>query len=257
MAGITILIEYPWTSSYSPWLSSSYPWATIGGNEILGFNVLSWNNAINDWDHTYSTWSDSLEPCPSIIAGTGVSFSATEEILTISVQDPSIVEGIGTSFSATEESLVISVQNPTIVEGEGISFLVSVNDLNITSLDPEILLDFTVFPDAENLLISIVEPRRTGALWEIRIEPTTNWTNRTKPTEKWETRNQVLWSYRVLPWTSTYYPWLVTDRIKISTWNPRSEVGLTWNGATMTWDEFTNNWDGYKLRTKPTTTWQQ
>jgi len=219
MTDVVVELEYLWGANYQPWLSTNFPWLVLSN----GSDSMSISTSVED---------------PIVIEGQGVTFNSTEDTLTIAIQDPTITEGLGVSFDTTVESVIISLQSPTITEGSGNTILVSTESLTLLAQNPSIEYDFTVFPNTESFTIELIPPSKIGLLWEIRIQPI----------EKWKTREQVLWSYDIHPWSSTFYPWLVNPWVQTSSWQERTKPETTFiNRIKPT--------SGWSERTKPTTDW--
>lgn len=218
MAGITIELEYLWSANYQPWISTSYPWKVLSqGAKSIALSQIN----------------------PTIIQGQGVTFNHTVDSLVISVQNPTITEGQGLIVSPTVESFTLSIQNPTITEGLGKVVDVSAESLILSSQNPNIEYDYTIDVETQNVSLSFIPPSKVGLLWTIRIQPT----------EKWKTRNQVLWSYDIFPWLSTFYPWQVVSKLTENVFTTRTKPTTNYTNRTKP----TSNWSN---RTKPATDWK-
>lgn len=258
MADAIVQIDQVWNANYQPWLVTNFPWCTTGTlAERIEISLLTWERADLTWAEINNTWGDSMYPQPTVIEGTGITVTPGAETFTLTVQNPTIVEGAGINVPVGTETLTLAEQAPTIIEGTGISVSVGTESITITAPAPQINFGFTVFPETETVTLSVLTPSKAGPLWDIRGIPTTNWAEIADVVSNWETRNQVLWSPLILPWASTFLPWLVEDRREIPTYTERTSptYQLTWGESTETWAESLQNWEGYETNQTITTNW--
>jgi hypothetical protein len=186
-----ILLEYIWSSSYSPWSTLSAPWQTSAPNGKLNLSSQT----------------------TTVIQGIGASINTATQTIALTLPAQTIVQGQGATIGAVTENITLTAPIATIktswTEFAGVCYLslVVVNpnkvgtlwDIRIKPTDiwidrtktsgewserKQLLWAYNIFPWEASYYPWLTSNISTG--YGDRVKPTTSFSNRIKPTTTWQ-----------------------------------------------------------------------